>query len=297
MKRILKLCFPLLISLCLLLATSCTKYDNSSSGLISDNSQLGNTSDYSNDALKAHYLDVGQGDSIFLELPNKETMLIDSGTFENADKIIKYIKDLKYSKIDYVVGTHPHADHVGALADVLKAFDIGKIYMPDATTTGFTYENLLKTIKEKGMKITRAKAGVNIFSGNDFTAEMIAPVNDSYDDLNNYSAVIKITYKAKTFLFMGDAETKSEGEITASVKADVIKIGHHGSSSSTSVSFLKKVSPKYAVISVGAGNSYGHPTKQTLDRLNSVGCQVFRTDLLGTIVISSDGESIHVKHK
>ncbi len=246
------------------------------------------------DILRVHYLDVGQGDSIFIELPTHETMLIDASTKEYSNGIISYIKNLGYSKIDYVVATHPHADHIGGLTAVIKSFDVGKIYMSNGVNTGSTYEHLLKAIAAKGKKVTRAKAGVSILNSKDLNINIIAPVQDSYKGLNDYSAVIMLKYKNKSFLFTGDAEALSENQITANVKADVLKVGHHGSTSSTGDAFLKKVMPKYAVISVGKGNDYGHPHQKTLTKLEKIGCEIYRTDLQGTIVFSTDGNNLTV---
>ncbi len=244
--------------------------------------------------LVVHYIDVGQADSIFIELPNSETLLIDAGNEENGPQIVNYIKALGYNKINYLVATHPHADHIGGMAYVVNNLTIGTIYMPKVATTTQTYADLLTAIASKGLTVTTAKAGVSLININDFKVVMLAPNKDQYDDLNNYSAVIKITYKNNSFLFMGDAEELSENEITGDVSADVLKVGHHGSSSSTGQTFLNKVNPKYAVISVGADNDYGHPAQTTLDKLTAIGATIFRTDKDGTVIFTSDGTNITV---
>ncbi|MFB0919832.1 MAG: MBL fold metallo-hydrolase, partial [Oscillospiraceae bacterium] len=244
--------------------------------------------------LTVHFLDVGQGDAEFIELPDGKTMLIDAGESEYGDTVVNYIKGLGYKKVDYLVATHPHADHIGGMTKVVQSFAIGAVYMPNTTTTTQTYSSLLTAIKSAGLTITAAKAGVNMFSANGLTADIIAPVGTSYDDLNNYSAVIKLSYKNNSFLFMGDAEELSENEITANVKADVLKVGHHGSNSSTGQDFLSKVAPKYAVISVGTGNDYGHPAQITLDKLSAIGAAIYRTDKDGTVIFKSDGTNITV---
>ncbi len=249
----------------------------------------------SKDQLIVHFLDVGQADSIFIELPNKETMLIDAGNNADDKFVVNYIRNLSYNKINYVVGTHPHEDHIGGLDTVISTFDIGNIYMPKVEHTTKTFEDVLLAVKNKNLKIKTAKAGVNIVNNGDLKIDIIAPVNDKYEDLNNYSAVVKITYKDNSFLFMGDAEKLSEDELTADVKADVIKIGHHGSYTSTSEEFLKRVSPTYAVISVGKDNDYGHPHKETIDLLNKSNVKVYRTDIAGTIVIKSDGYNMDIE--
>lgn len=226
-------------------------------------------------------------------------MLIDAGNNSDNDTIINFIKEKGINKIDCLISTHPHKDHCGSMDDVIDTFDIGDIYMPKATSNTNTYEDVLISIKNKGLKIKEAKAGVDINFG-DIKTSIIAPVSTGYDDLNNYSAVVKMTYKNKSFLFMGDAETVSEKEILSqgtNVKADVIKIGHHGSTSSTSPEFLNSVSPSYAVISVANGNDYGHPHQETLTKLQNKGIQILQTNELGTIEIQSDGNSITCNKK
>lgn len=244
--------------------------------------------------LKIHYINVGQGDSIFIEISNNQTMLIDGAEAYFEKTIIDYIKNLGYNKIDYVIATHPHTDHIGGLSQIINTFDIDKIYMPKVVSTSKTYENLLKTIKDKGLKINTAKANVNIIDNNDLKIDIIAPNNESYSSLNNYSAVLKITYKDRSFLFMADAEKISENEITADIKADVIKVGHHGSNTSSSLEFIKRVNAKYAIISVGK-NNYNHPNKEVIDRFKNMGTKIYRTDLNGTIIVSTDGYNINIK--
>lgn len=248
-----------------------------------------------NNIMKVHYLDVGQGDSIFIELPNSKTMLIDAGDPSNEEFITDYIKNLTYNKIDYIIATHPHQDHIGSLAYIINNFKIDSIYMPKVVSTTKTYENLLNTIANKNLKINTAKAGVNITHENDLSIDIIAPTKDSYKDINNYSIILKITFKNKKFLFTGDAETESENEIKEDITADVIKIAHHGSNSSSSHLFLNKVKPKYAIISVGSENTYGHPHKEVIKRLETNGTKIYRTDLHGTIVIETDGNNINIK--
>lgn len=245
--------------------------------------------------LIAHYLDVGQADSIFVELPNQKSMLIDAGESSSSEKIIEYIKKLGYTKIDYVIGTHPHADHIGGLAKVIETFDIGSIFMPNVIATSKTYENLLMTISNKNLKIKTGKAGVEIFSEEGLTATIVAPNSDKYSGYNNYSIVIKLIYGKTSYLFTGDAESLSEKEITADIDVDVLKVGHHGSDTSSSVEFLEKVTPEYAIISVGENNSYGHPSSLTLENLKKYTNEIYRTDLNGTITVASDGYNIAVE--
>ena len=244
--------------------------------------------------LNVHFLDVGQADATFIELPNGETILIDAGTEENGAEIVSYIEAMGYDSITYLVATHPHADHIGGMAYVVDQLDIGMVYMTNATTTTQTYYELLTAIRNKSLTILTAKAGVSMINTGGLEVIMLAPNNNAYDDLNNYSAVVKITNDSNAFLFMGDAERESENEITSDLSADVLKVGHHGSNSSTGQTFLNEVSPEYAVISLGADNDYGHPAQTTLDKLNAAGVTIYRTDLDGTVVFTSDGTNISV---
>ena len=257
-----------------------------------------NQNDYintNNDLLKVHYLDVGQGDSIFVELPNNETMLIDAAESYQSENIINYLKNLNYQKIDYVIGTHPHTDHIGGLKDIINTFEIGKIYMPKVVSTTKTYESLLMAIKDKNLKINTAKAGTSIIDTDALKINILAPNNSTYTELNNYSVVTKITYGTTKFLFMGDAEKLSENEIKENVTADVIKIGHHGSNTSSSIDFIKKVNAKYGIISVGLNNKYNLPKEETITKWENSGTKIYLTSTNGTIRASSDGTNIKIE--
>ena len=246
--------------------------------------------------LTVTFIDVGQADSILIQTPGGRNILIDAGNAADFSVIKACLDAAGVRRLDVVVATHPHEDHIGSMASVIKAFDIGKIYMPKAVTTTKTYENLLLAIKEKGLKVTEAKGGISIETGDSLiTAEILAPNSSEYDDMNNWSAVIKLSYGKTSFLFTGDAEDVSEREMLEKnydLKADVLKVGHHGSISSTTARFLSAVSPKYAVISVEKGNDYGHPAAAVMNRLKQAGIPVYRTDESGTIVCVSDGETI-----
>ena len=242
--------------------------------------------------LTVHFIDVGQADSAFIELPNGKTVLIDAGTKSGGKVVSAYLKPY-CKKIDYLIATHPHEDHIGGMAEIIDTFEIGEIYMPKVSHDTKTFENLLSTISDNNLTVKTARAGVNMLDEVGLKADFIAPVSDKYSNLNNYSAVLKITYNDASFLFMADAEEPSEHEITADVKADVIKIGHHGGYTSTTEEFIKKVSPTYAVISVGKNNSYGHPNSGIIERIEALGSKIYRTDLDGTIVLYSDGNNIN----
>ncbi len=256
---------------------------------------------YKNKQLKVHYIDVGQGDSILIQLPNDQISLIDGGSITSSKKVIDYLTSQGVKKIDYLVATHPHEDHIGGLTEIIKTFDIDKIYMPKATHTTKAFENLLLSIKDKDKKITLAKAGDILLDEEFLKLNVLAPQEDSnHRNLNEHSIVLKVTYKGNSFLFAGDAEVTSEEEmlnVKADLRADVLKIGHHGSDTSTTEKFLKSVNPKYAVISSGKDNQYGHPHQTTINKLMNNKAEIHRTDTEGTIVITSDGEKITVEKK
>ena len=241
--------------------------------------------------IKIHYIDVGQGDSELIQIGDKN-ILIDAGTSDK--KALDYLKAIGITKIDYAIATHPHEDHIGSMDDVIKAFDIGTFYAPKATATTKTFENMVKALKAKNLKMTVAKVGEEITVGN-ATLTFLAPNSEKYENLNNYSIVVKLKYGNNSFMFMGDAEDISEGEMLQKkldIQADVLKVGHHGSYSSTTQPFLDKVNPKYAIINCEKGNDYGHPHKETLTKLNAKNIGVFRTDLNGTIIATSNGKDI-----
>lgn len=243
-----------------------------------------------------HFLDVGQADSILLELPNNEIMLIDAGNNSDGRKVVSYLRDKGIDTIDYLIGTHPHADHIGGLDDVIDNFEIGRIYLPQVIHTSKTFEDVLLAVQRKGKKITPARAGVSILNESELKIYFLSPIRNDYDDLNHYSAVIKVDFLNKSFLFTGDAEIPNEEEMIekygSRLKSHVLKVGHHGSNTSTSEEFIEKVVPDYAVISVGKDNSYGHPSALVIQRLQNHGVKIYRTDLQGTIIARSDGQQI-----
>lgn len=254
--------------------------------------------DDNRDKLVIHYIDVGQGDATFIELPNNETMLIDAGEKDYEDKVLDYIESLDYDSIDYVVGTHPHSDHIGGLKNIIDNLSVSEIYLPKASSTSKTYTNLLKSIKNKGLVVNSAKAGHSIIDSDKLDVEILAPSSSGYSSLNDYSVVLRIVYENRSFLFMGDAEVLSEEEILDNkydVRSDVIKVGHHGSNTSSSSRFLNKVRPSYAIISVGEDNSYYHPHPSILKRYEKLGSKIYRTDEEGDIILISDGDSIEIK--
>lgn len=248
---------------------------------------IGNTS---SESITVHCLDVGQGDAIFVELPNYRCMLIDAGVSGKGDFIKSYITARGYNKLDYLVATHPHADHIGSMDYIVNNMAIGQIYMPNAVTTTKTYERLLEAVQSKGLKIKTAKAGMKIIDDGDLSVDIIAPDKIDEDNLNNCSVIVKITYLSDSYLFTGDAEKEELSSVTADMSADVLKVGHHGSRTSATEEFLEAVNPRYALISCGADNDYGHPHKETVKLLKEFDIKYYRTDIQGTITITSDGK-------
>jgi competence protein ComEC len=243
--------------------------------------------------LKIHFINVGQADSILIE-QGLEYMLIDAGNNSDGKLVKNYLIDKGVKTLEYVIGTHPHEDHIGGLDYVVNDFNINKIYLPKATSTTKTFQDVVVAIKNKGMKVAVPKPG-ETFNLGSAKCTILAPIGSDYSSLNNYSIVIKLEFGNNSFLFTGDAESISEKEILAKgfdVSADLLKVGHHGSNTSTTDEFLSKVNPKYAVISSEVGNDYGHPHKEIISKLKNKSIQIYRTDELGTIIATSDGKTI-----
>lgn len=235
------------------------------------------------------FFDVGQADSELIIYDNK-TMLIDAGNTKDGEKIVNAIKTLGISKLDYVIGTHVHEDHIGGMNFIIDNFEIGEFYLPYNTqTTSSYYKNLLKSLANKNLSINETVIGDKIELSN-IICEVMSVRNDEPENANESSIVLELTYGNKKYLFMGDAETKNEEERTWN-DVDVLKVGHHGSNTSSSINFLNQVSPEIAIISVGAENSYGLPKEKIIDRLKKIGTEIYRTDLDGTIQIISDGNN------
>lgn len=245
--------------------------------------------------LTVRFVDVGQGDCEIIQFPDGRNILIDAGKNETEYELIEFIEECGIEKFDIVISTHPHEDHIGGLDKVIDNFEVGCIYMPDAVSTSKTFESVLDSIENKNVKVIQAKARITVLDEEYISMKFVAPNSDEYDETNDYSAVVHFTYGNRSFLFTGDAEVYSEREMLKNgmdLSADVLKVGHHGSSTSTSKKFLKAVNPEYAVIEVGEDNSYGHPHDETLEALKNI--KVYRTDIDGTVTVICDGKDIEI---
>ena len=240
--------------------------------------------------LKIYFVDVGQADCILIN-DNNEYGLIDAGNNEDGEKIVKYFKDLGITKFKYVFGTHAHEDHIGGMDNIIENFQIEHFYMPDVITTTRTFEEVLDALEEKNIAFETPEEDENLTFSD--TVFKVLHVGKDKRDLNDTSIVLKLTYKNTSYLFMGDATSSVEKDILdKDIKSDVLKVGHHGSQYSSTISFLNKVSPKYAIIEVGKNNSYNHPKEVTLKKLEDLGTKIYRTDEDGTIILTSDGENM-----
>lgn len=247
-------------------------------------------------ACEVIFADVGQGDCILVKLGNGETMLIDSGEYEYREDVRNCLEDNNVTKIDYLIATHPHSDHIGSMSYIIDNFDIGMFYMPECVNNSQAFEKMLRSIRDNGVETSYGKCGDVIFDTEFGRCEILSPTSDEYDSLNDYSIVTKLEVGSKSFLFMGDAEKTAEKMITSDVDADVLKLGHHGSSTSTSEEFFDKVSPEYAVVSCGKDNEYGHPHREVEMLIKENGVELYRTDKNGDIRFVCDGDSIVVEN-
>lgn len=234
------------------------------------------------------FFDVGQADCQLI-ISNGQSLLIDAGNSKDGENIVNAIRALGITKLDYVIGTHVHEDHVGGMSYIIDSFDIGTFYLPyNTTSTTNFYKKLLTSLTNKEITITEANIGDNFQVGNAI-CEIMDIDNSEPENINEESIVVELTYGHKKYLFMGDAEKSNEDKRKWN-DVDVLKVGHHGSNTSSSQKFLNQVLPEIAVISVGEGNSYGLPKDKVLDRLNKLECAIYRTDRDGTIQLISDGE-------
>ncbi len=267
---------------------------------LGDNTQNINNAENNND-FSIHFIDVGQGDCT-LVICDDMALLIDAGENGHETEILNYLRSLKIDKLDYIIATHQHSDHIGGIPEVLEEYEADNIIMPRLTKaqtpTNSTYTAFLKALQESDAKIISAKPGLK-YSLGDAKFEILGPVTDDCEDINSMSAVTKITYGENSFIVTGDAEKDEELEIIengANLDCDVLRVGHHGSSTSSCKDFLDAVSPEICVISCGANNDYGHPHDKVVNRLAKYTDEVYRTDICGSIVMTSDGENIEINY-
>jgi competence protein ComEC len=252
---------------------------------------------YNDGMLGVFFLDVGQADCILIKGLENKNMLIDAGKNDTAEELVDTLKGYGVSTLEYFVLTHPHEDHVGGADTVLESFEVKNVISPDVGADTKTWRDVVDAVEAEGCMDITASVGARytLFKGCAF--EILGPV-DTDTDLNNASVVLRMSYGKNAFLFTGDAEEEAENAILGRVdqsklKADVLKAGHHGSSTSSSEAFLSAVSPRYAVISCGKDNSYGHPHSETLERYAARGLVVYRTDKEGDVILQSDGETLY----
>lgn len=244
------------------------------------------------DGIRIFYFDVGQADSILIQT-NNENMLIDAGNNADGENLVEFLKNQNITKFKYVFGTHAHEDHIGGLDNIILHFNVDHFYMPDVVSTTKTYEDILTALEQKQLKYEVPQIGDKLNMG-DLIIDVIYIGNESSNNLNNTSIVLKLTYKNIKLLFMGDLESNVEKNILDNdLKSDVLKVGHHGSNTSSSKDFIEKVKPSISIISVGKNNKYNHPKKSTIELLEKYDSKVLRTDELGTIILTSDGYKIN----
>lgn len=274
-------------------------------------SSLGIQGEWQAGRLAVHFLDVGQGDAILVQLPSGETMLIDGGTREAGPRVVSYLRQQGIKRVDMLLVSHAHEDHLGGLPLVISSFPVGRAYLSPGEHTTTAYADLLEALVAKKVPTESGKAGQEVFRGSwsgpppnppgrgvaEVVGMLVGPTRD-YAEQNDSSLVLRLSYGQVAFLFTGDAGIDAEEDMLASgnnLQADVLKIAHHGSSHSTSFRFIRRVRPRVAVVSVGADNPFGHPAPSVLRRLQKGGVTVYRTDRDGDILALTDAQYLQVK--
>ena len=268
---------------------------------------------------EVHYIDVGQGDSTFIRFPDGSNMLIDAGPSSSGVRLVNYLSDLfkqeGIAKIDRFLFTHQDSDHIGGAPNVFATFQVDYVYRPmvycqyevsnfenlqdyNVSTTSYYNKAIIASYNEPNCKVYFSKADIE-WGNSEYSVKFLSPNEEKYSSNNAYSPIVKVVYKSRSFLFTGDAESVTENEViklhSGELKADVLKVAHHGGKYSSSAKFLAYVSPKIAIISVGKNNSYGHPTEETLGRIEEVGATVYQTAIEGSIALSVDGDNNIIK--
>jgi competence protein ComEC len=243
---------------------------------------------------------VGQGDAILLTFPHNESLLIDGGKESEGPTVVAYLRSVHITHLDGVVATHPDADHIGGLMSVLNSVPVSHVYDVGLSKSSATYATFLQLIAQKNLTYTKSRAGDTIPIDSATAVFVVNPpqsISATQAPNNDDSIVIKVTYQRVSYLLTGDAESPAEAQMVSAYNcsAYVLKVAHHGSNSASSTSFLRAVTPHIAVISVGANNTYGHPAPQVLARLAAVNAAVYRTDTQGTIVVTTNGQTVDVR--
>lgn len=256
--------------------------------------QIGEEAESASGRMEVHFIDVGQGDATLI-ICDGHAMLFDTGENDKGVLLQFYLMRQGVDHLDYVIGSHPEADHIGGMDVILLKYDCNQVIMPDVEADTETYRDVLEAMEYRGCQTTVPEIG-QIYQLGEAFFTIIAPNKEDYgDNINNYSVGIKLVHGENAFIFTGDAENPAEKDMLDNgifLDADVLKAGHHGSSDASSAEFVEAVSPRYAVISCGKENDYGHPHKETLDELEAVGAEIFRTDEMGSIIAISDGTEL-----
>ncbi|WP_427108720.1 MBL fold metallo-hydrolase [Lysinibacillus xylanilyticus] len=276
----------IVVLLCIFLLAGCTETLNEEKVSVTAGHEM-----------RVHFIDVGQGDSIFIESPNGKTMLVDGGVKGAGQNVVSYLNELGVKKLDIVVATHPDADHIGGLIPVLNSIDIGQFYDSGKVHTSQTFEEMLTLIDTKNIPYNVPKTGDSIAFDDDINVKVLN-ANENATDNNDASIVLKIAYGNVSFLLTADAGVSLEKEMMQDdVKATILKAGHHGSNTSSSAEFIQAVHPEVTILSYGEGNKYGHPHAEVVERLQAIGSKIYATAEVGTVIVSTDGVNYDVNSK